>query len=261
MTGAIPHPDELDDHHIVPKSWGKNHNRAGVIDSILNRAPLTAETNRDVIGVSLPNEYLPKLIKKNGENAVRAILESHFISPAALKVLLRDPFGAEDFDAFIAERQRTLQEAIENLLIKERLDLSPKLRELDAAVETVELALRRTIVDAFDPNGGALPPHVSAKIEERLQAAAKKNAALDLKHYQKLAGKLEYADLRELQDVILGKSAWPLFESRFANKETVAKRFDQLAELRNGIRHNRAVDEITRKDGEAAILWFQKVLG
>ena len=221
---------------------------------------MTAETNREVIGTSLPNEYLPKLIKKNGENSVRAILESHFISPAALTILLRDPFGADDFDAFVAERQRTLQEAIENLLIKERLDLSPKLRELDTAVETVELGLRRTIGSAFDGNGKALPPHVSTKVEERLQAAAKKNAALDLKLYQTVASKLEYADLRELQDTILSKAAWPLFEPRFANKEVLAKRFDQLAELRNGIRHNRTVDEITKKDGEAAILWFQKVL-
>jgi len=32
------------------------------------------------------------------------------------------------------------------------------------------------------------------------------------------------------------------------------KRFDQLAELRNGICHSRTVDELTRKDGEAALL-------
>ena len=101
---------------------------------------------------------------------------------------------------------------------------------------------------------------MSTKVEERLQAAAKKNAALDLKLYQTVASKLEYADLRELQDTILSKMAWPLFEPRFANKEVLTKRFDQLAELRNGIRHNRTVDEITKKDGEAAILWFQKVL-
>ena len=35
----------------------------------------------------------------------------------------------------------------------------------------------------------------------------------------------------------------------------------QLAELRNGIRHSRTVDEVTRKEGEAAILWFKQVLG
>ena len=27
------------------------------------------------------------------------------------------------------------------------------------------------------------------------------------------------------------------------------------------IRHSRTVDEVTRKEGEAAILWFEKVLG
>ena len=38
-------------------------------------------------------------------------------------------------------------------------------------------------------------------------------------------------------------------------------KFDQLAELRNGIRHSRAVGEVVRKEGEAAILWFGRVLG
>jgi hypothetical protein len=34
----------------------------------------------------------------------------------------------------------------------------------------------------------------------------------------------------------------------------------QLAELRNRIRHRRAVDDVTRKLSEAAILWFRQVL-
>ena len=33
-----------------------------------------------------------------------------------------------------------------------------------------------------------------------------------------------------------------------------------LAELRNAIRHSRTVDEVTRKEGEAALLWFRQVL-
>ena len=37
-------------------------------------------------------------------------------------------------------------------------------------------------------------------------------------------------------------------------------RFNQLAQLRNAIRHSRSVDEVTRKDGEAALLWFEGVL-
>jgi hypothetical protein len=260
MAGTVPQYGDLDDHHIVPKSWGKEHGLGNTIDSILNRTPLTADTNRKVINDRLPNEYLPELIVANGEASVRAILESHFVSPAAFDILRRDPFGQDDFEAFLAERQRTLQEAIEDLLVKERFDLPPQLRELDAQVEVVELALRGTIAEALGGDAGNLPPHVLQKIDERLQAAAKKNAALDLNYYQTLDGRLEYADLREVQDAILSKTNWALFQSRFANKETLTKRFDQLAELRNGIRHSRTVDEVTRKEGEAALIWFRQVL-
>lgn len=40
----------------------------------------------------------------------------------------------------------------------------------------------------------------------------------------------------------------------------LGERVFDLAELRSGIRHGRSVDEITRKEGEAAILWFEHVL-
>ena len=86
------------------------------------------------------------------------------------------------------------------------------------------------------------------------------NAAIDLDNYIELAARIEFSDLRELQDIITSKATWAKFEPRFANKQTLRVKFDQLAELRNGIRHSRKVDAITRKEGEAAILWFQKVL-
>ena len=55
------------------------------------------------------------------------------------------------------------------------------------------------------------------------------------------------------------KKLWPHFEERFTNKEVLATRVGQLAELRNCIRHSRSVDKITRMDGEASILWFEQV--
>jgi hypothetical protein len=261
MSGAAPQPGDLDDHHIIPKSWGVDHGLAGAIDTILNRTPLTEETNRKIIGTELPNQYLPRLIAASGENTVRAILESHLISPAGFDILLRNPFGPDDFEDFVTERQRTIIEAIEDLLVKERLDLSPHLRDLDTQVEKVELALRRIVNTGLGGDALKLPSHVQQKIENRIQAAAKRNPGFNLEYYQGLDGKLEYADLREIQDVLLGKAGWPLFQSRFVNPETLAKRFDQIAELRNGIRHSRSVDEVTRKEGEAALLWFQQVLG
>ena len=260
MSNAIPRHDDLDDHHIVPVAWGANHLDGNLIHSILNRTPLTADTNRKAIGERLPNAYLPPLIERNGESDVRATLETHFVSPAAFDILLRDPFTPADFEAFIMERQRTLQDAIENLLIKERLDLSPNLRELDAQTEPIELRLRNAVDEALSGDITLLPSHVAQKVGERLRSAERRNPALDLPHYATLAGHLEYCDLRELQDTITGKSTWSRFESRFVIKEVLQNRFGQLAELRNGLRHNRRVDEVTRKEGEAAIIWFNQIL-
>jgi hypothetical protein len=260
MTGDVPQHGDLDDHHIVPDAWCKKNIKGGLGNSILNRTPLTADTNRHVIKARLPNEYLPELIQQNGEATVRGILESHFISPAAFDILLRAPFGPDDFEAFVAERQRTLQDAIENLLIKERLDLPPQLRDLDAATEQVELTVRKMVETTLGSDLSQIPSHVLQKVDERIARATKKNASLDADKFQTLSGKLEYFDLRELQDTITGKTPWSLFESRFGTKEALAAKFDQLAELRNGIRHSRAVSEIIRMEGEAAILWFKQVL-
>jgi len=260
MTGNVPQYGDVADHHIIPKKWGQDQQLGGLIDTILNRTPLTADTNRKAIRNRLPNEYLTELIDANGEKTVRATLESHLISPAAFDILLRDPFTADDFEAFLAERQRTVQDAIEDLLVKERLDLPPQLRDLDAKIEEVELGLRRAIAEALDADPSKLPQHVLQRAEERIQAAGKKLPAFDLDHYQTLVGKLEYCDLREVEATIANKALWPVFEARFANKEALATRFNQLAELRNGIRHSRTVDEVTRKDGEASLVWFQQVL-
>ena len=143
----------------------------------------------------------------------------------------------------------------------ERRDLPPQLRELDARVESVELALRLHIAEALRSDPTLLPQRVQQKIAERLQIAARKDATLDGERYVSLDGKLEYSDLRELQDTITNKGLWCRFEGRFANKETLGRRFGQLADLRNGIRHSRDVNEITRKEGEAAILWFEQLIG
>jgi hypothetical protein len=260
VTGNVPQHDDLDDHHIVPASWGKKHLEGNIIHTILNRTPLTSETNRYVIGDKLPNEYLPEWIERSEENTVRGILETHFISPAALDILLRDPFTPNDFEEFISERQRTFKNAIEDLLVKERLDLPINLRQLDAEIETVELKLRNAVLANLNGDIALVPQHVLVKVDERVGRAVKKNSALDADRYQVLEGKLEFFDLREIQETITGKSSWQHFEDQFSSKGTLAGKFDQLSELRNGIRHSRTVDEVTKKEGEAAIIWFQQLL-
>jgi len=260
ITGGVARGDDLDDHHIVPQSWGKKNLAPKAVDTILNRTPLSADTNRNIISDRLPNEYLPEWVAKNGESEVRVILESHYISPTAFDILMRQNFGPDDYEAFISERQRTIQAAIEELLIKQRLDLAPDLRALDAAIEGIELSLRKLVEVKIGEDWSNVPQHVQQKISDRIQSAAKRNAAFDTEYYQTVTGQLEYSDMRELQDIITAKTLWPKFESTFAQKEALNTKFGQLAGLRNSIRHSRAADEITTMEGGAAIKWFKKVM-
>ena len=56
MSGDVPPYGDLDDHHIVPAWWGRENKVGPAINSILNRSPLTSDTNRNVIREKLPNE-------------------------------------------------------------------------------------------------------------------------------------------------------------------------------------------------------------
>ena len=166
--------------------------------------------------------------------------------------------GAEGFPC--ADGKNRPAQAIEDLLIKERLDLAPPLRTLDGHLENVELALRKCLVETLGDAVGALPGNLIIKADERIQREARKNPLFDEAGYQTLGRKLEYFDLREIEAVIVNGALWPRFEARFANKVVLAQKFNQLAELRNSIRHSRSVTEIMRMEGEAAILWFREVL-
>ena len=211
VTGEMPRYGDLDVHHIVPSSWGKENKPGSKIDSILNKSPLTSDTNRKVIGRKLPNEYLRTLIAENGKADVIEILESHFISEKALNILLRNPFTAGDYEEFLSERRRTLIDGIENLLIKGRLDFAPDLRDLDSRIEGVELGLRAIVVSAVGSDPKSLPSHLLDKARRFIQTALRQNASLDPEKYDQTDGILEYFDLREVEQTLLSKALWEKF--------------------------------------------------
>lgn len=120
---------------------------------------------------------------------------------------------------------------------------------------------KQSTVKTLQGDEAKLPSHILQKVNERIQRACKKNAALSIEYYEGLHGKLEFFDLREVQDTLTSKLLWPAYEKLFGSKETLNTKFDQLAELRNCLRHSRSVNEVVQKEGEAAIIWFTTLLG
>lgn len=133
--------ENVDIHHIFPQDWCKSHGiKAEVYDSIINKTPLSYRTNRIIGGVA-PSSYLAKLEKGN-ENTpaiesdrLDGYLSSHLIDP----ILLR----SDDFDGFMADRQKQLLKLIEQATGKavytEALEEEGEAIEADA--DTVEAQL------------------------------------------------------------------------------------------------------------------------
>ncbi len=112
----LPEYSLLEDHHIVPRSWGKE-NKVKEIDSILNRTPISKKTNREVISSRLPNVYLKEIFNKtkNKEDFYK-LMESHLISRKATDILMRDNFSPGDYEEFINEREKTIIKKVKSLL-------------------------------------------------------------------------------------------------------------------------------------------------
>jgi hypothetical protein len=104
--------ERTDIHHIFPQAWCKAKGiDAKRCDSIVNKTPISARTNR-MIGGKAPSVYLAELQKTAGITPARMdeILRSHLIDPAALR--------ADDFDRFFQARSQALLEKIEKAMGK-----------------------------------------------------------------------------------------------------------------------------------------------
>ena len=256
LTPELIEAGRIDDHHVFPRAYLRSVGQGDELDSVLNHCLIDRATNIR-IGKQAPSAYLKEIRAELGAT-LDDVLRSHRLPTAPDSSL-----STNDYEAFLQWRQQTLDEALAVVAGKRAPAATVRSSErssLDVQVEGVELELRRLIADTLAGDSAALPSHVSAKIAERIANSRRRNPGMDHGHYESLSGKLEYCDLRELQDVLTSKVLWPQFEVRFGSKEMLNVRFAQLAELRNRLRHSRTVDDVARKDGEAALLWFRQVL-
>lgn len=103
---------QVDVHHIFPRAWcEKNGITPHRFNSIINKTPITARTNR-VIGGQSPSRYLGQVVKKAGtsEQGVHAHITTHLVDTDLLQ--------SDAFDAFCDERRRSLLAIIGNAMGK-----------------------------------------------------------------------------------------------------------------------------------------------
>ncbi|MFI6584818.1 DUF262 domain-containing protein [Embleya sp. NPDC050493] len=129
--------ESIDIHHIFPKMWcEKAQHSPSIYNSIVNKTPLAARTNR-IIGGAAPSIYLGRL-EKSAETSPESLgqrIRSHLAEP--------DLLATDDFEAFFAARKVALLTNISDAMGKMILMDEPAGDEpwvnLDASDDTDDL--------------------------------------------------------------------------------------------------------------------------
>ncbi|WP_225800527.1 DUF262 domain-containing protein [Streptomyces sp. NK15101] len=133
--------ESIDIHHIFPKVWCQREGEdPGRYNSIINKTPLTARTNR-IIGGNAPSEYLVKLAKsaESTPEVVHGHIRSHLVAPELMAL--------DDFAAFFAARKAALLARVSAEMGKTIVDDGTESAVLDEAdVEALETA---ELVEAY----------------------------------------------------------------------------------------------------------------
>ena len=103
--------ESVDIHHVFPRDWCRRKGISQqVYDSIINKTPLTARTNR-ILGGDAPSEYVARLERGGTDSPpiaatdIDGFLRTHLIDPELLR--------ANDFKGFYRARQAALLGLIE----------------------------------------------------------------------------------------------------------------------------------------------------
>ncbi len=98
LSMAAYYDQKIDIHHIFPVSWCRRTTpevQKEFYDSIINKTPIDAFTNR-IIGGRSPSNYLAKIGKYVPDDQLKSLLDSHWIDIKHLQ--------ADDFSASFVER-------------------------------------------------------------------------------------------------------------------------------------------------------------
>ncbi len=108
--------EAADIHHIFPQKWCKENGKdQKEFDSIINKTPLTARTNR-IIGGAAPSEYLSKLEEGSAdfESVLCDDLDKYILTHLANPGFMRK----DKYENFMLDRQAALLKLIERAMKK-----------------------------------------------------------------------------------------------------------------------------------------------
>jgi len=260
VTGSnLEHARDNQKDHIFPKSvFTKNK----YIDSVLNMTWMSDTTNMFIKKAKKPSEYILTFIKENfrgDENKFIECLESHLIDKKAFEAMKND-----DLDLFLTARQEKIKKELRQRvggvsILETKMEDDPN-GLIDDTEEKIRLLINKTL-SAKNNNywETLIPQGIREKVKEKIEQHIQKHPNESSTKRDGL-NKLSFCDVMDYYEIIVSRTNWSNFESRFVKKSELEKHFVNLKEYRNCIKHSRVMNNVTRKQGEASLEWIYSLL-
>ena len=129
--------ESIDIHHVFPQRWCREQGIEPTrCDSIVNKTPLTARTNRR-IGGDAPGEYLERIVSAGvPRDVLDGYLQSHLIDP--------DHVWSDDFHEYFSARSSALLDQIRTVMGKQ--NASDDIEDTDEAPLEYELVQENSLI-------------------------------------------------------------------------------------------------------------------
>lgn len=252
----------LERHYIFPKTYlkgkydSRNSLEKNLVNEISNQALITKKSSSEFLNTP-PSEYLLDVSEEQ--------LYKQFVP------LDSEIYTLEHYEFFLQKRRKLIADGLNEFLAsyynyQSKDQIASELQHFDESIERIEIAFREKINSVLceaaeeDPYAEFISPGLQGDIKKQVNRHLSKNPGEDPADYTDLRSRLDFFVLSQYKQVIAGKETWTYFEESFGNKVMFEKRFDQFGELRNCISHVRFPNEVTQKEGEAAIAWFESIL-
>jgi len=253
---TLENADFNDKDHIFPHS---KYESSISVDSILNITWISKETNRFRKRAQRPSEFVKELLEKrysNDEDKLKNVMNSHFINGEAYQAMKN-----EDFDTFIQAREKELKQKIAKVIgaeYEQGSDGSEK------PLDVFEMQIRTLILNTLKVKCGdnfwkqCIPGDIQGKVDIKI------GKDINIHPYNKdkynlPEEKVQFLDVMDYSTIITNAKNWEHFKSIFSSKSEVEKHIYSISNYRNALKHVRGMDEVTRKSGEAALIWFKKI--
>lgn len=256
LSGSISGFTNRERHHIFPRAYLSQNGPPGAdIHSLPNFCFVPSELNKR-INDSDPATYVSEFRSENPK----------FDEAAETHLLPTGPGSGvpeNDYLRFLNARAGLILNEIRRVCGE---ITTPKENERQLAIKELENRLRDLTHSMLHNKSGdsywkqCVPSEVRENAEKRIGEALAKFPDLKKEEFRSHRRKLDYCNVMDYFTIMSTGANWPAFQPIFRKKDQLQRYMSGLNEYRNVVMHSRQMSELTEKNGEAALIWFETVL-